>query len=221
MTDDSAAERHWFHAHGAEQRGPVPESALAALIASGEIGPDTLVWTDGMDGWRPAQASLPGMLIPQRWVDGLPRAGAGLPPMPPASARTQSAPSWDGTATYHPAGFVDAVSTVLRRYVQFSGRARRPEYWWWVLFAFGGSLLLSIVDGIFFGFSEESIAVLAPLFSLATFLPSLAVGVRRLHDIGKSGWWLLLGFIPLIGTIILIIWFVRRGDAHDNAYGPA
>lgn len=91
--------------------------------------------------------------------------------------------------------FSQSVSTCLSKYVTFSGRARRSEYWWFVLFVVIGSLLLSIVDGILFGSDPETgevNQVLSGLFSLAMFLPLLAAGWRRLHDTGRPGWYLLL-----------------------------
>ncbi len=106
--------------------------------------------------------------------------------------------------------FVSAVKTCFTKYVGFEGRAGRSEYWWWVLFVVVVSVLLGVVGA----------EMLGGVFSLATLLPSLAVGARRLHDIGKSGWWQLLGFIPLIGWLVLIYWGVQPGEG-DNAHGPA
>ncbi|MBV6656500.1 MAG: DUF805 domain-containing protein [Devosiaceae bacterium] len=224
MADESVgAERQWFYAAGQEQRGPVPESALPGLIANADIGPSSLVWSEGMSEWTPARAALPGAMIPQSWADALPRsptsASYGTPTPPPTGQQGYGGAG--GAGYYHPTGFVDAFTTVFSRYVQFSGRARRAEYWWWTLFVVLGSIGLSIIDGLIFGFDPTDLAILSPLFSLATFIPSLAVAFRRIHDTGKTAWWLLLMFIPLIGTIILLVWFCRRGDAHDNAYGPA
>jgi len=106
--------------------------------------------------------------------------------------------------------FVDAVKTCFSKYVGFEGRATRSEYWWWVLFV----LLVIMVVMLLAGETPANVA------SLALLLPSLAVGARRLHDIGKSGWWQLLSFIPLIGTIVLIYWAVQPSQG-DNAHGPA
>jgi uncharacterized membrane protein YhaH (DUF805 family) len=105
--------------------------------------------------------------------------------------------------------FTEAIATCFRKYVEFRGRAARSEYWYWMLFAFiAGAALQTISDS------------LAAAFSLATFLPGIAVGARRLHDIDKSGWWLLIGFIPIIGWIVLIVWGIRRGDFGPNRFGP-
>lgn len=115
-------------------------------------------------------------------------------------------------------GFVDAVKSVFSQYVGFSGRAMRSEYWYWVLFSVLVSIVASVVDVILFGIDGTS--PLNSIVSLVLLLPGLAVSVRRLHDIGRSGWWLLLSVIPLIGWIVLIVWTATRGDATENRFGP-
>ncbi|MGE8082111.1 DUF805 domain-containing protein [Peribacillus loiseleuriae] len=103
---------------------------------------------------------------------------------------------------------------VLKNYVGFQGRARRKEYWMFVLISGIISIVLSIL---------ESVANLSPfltaLYSLAILLPSLAVGARRLHDTGRSGWWQLIAFIPLIGSIILLVFMCQGSQENDNQYG--
>lgn len=109
---------------------------------------------------------------------------------------------------------------VLKKYADFSGRARRKEYWMFVLF----NILFTIVAGILDNVLGIAIAgvgygPLYGLYSLVLIIPGLAVGVRRLHDIGKSGWMMLVVFIPLVGAIWLIILMVKEGDAGENQYG--
>jgi len=104
--------------------------------------------------------------------------------------------------------FADSVKTCFSKYIDFSGRAKRPEYWWFVLFCILVSLVLGMISEVVSG-----------LFSLATLLPSLAVGARRLHDTNRSGWWQLIGIIPLIGWIVLIVFFAQEGESTDNQYG--
>lgn len=100
--------------------------------------------------------------------------------------------------------------TVLKdKYADFNGRATRSEYWWYSLFAF----VLGIVLGIL------NIKILTGLVGLALLVPNIAVGVRRLHDTGRSGWMLLLALIPLIGSLVLIYFFVQESK-EDNQYGP-
>ncbi|MBT9551742.1 MAG: DUF805 domain-containing protein [Hydrogenophaga sp.] len=106
--------------------------------------------------------------------------------------------------------FVDAVKTCFSKYVGFEGRATRSEYWWWVLFVFAVAIVMGVLR----------LGTIGNLFSLATLLPSIAVGARRLHDIGKSGWWQLIALIPLIGWLVLIYWAVQPSEG-DNAFGPA
>lgn len=110
---------------------------------------------------------------------------------------------------------MDWYLKVLNNYTGFEGRARRKEYWMFVLFSFLASLVLSIVQAIIH--LEQ---FLTGLYSLAVLLPSLAVMVRRLHDTGKSGWWILIGLIPFIGEIILLVFACLDSQEGDNKYGP-
>jgi len=110
--------------------------------------------------------------------------------------------------------FSEAVKTCFRKYVTFSGRASRPEYWWFVLFLFLGSIVAGFLDGLLFGagsvevtdttFSAETDGPLAALFSLATFLPALAAAWRRMHDTGRSGLYVLYPLIAMFGTFSFI-----------------
>ena len=113
---------------------------------------------------------------------------------------------------------------VLKKYAEFSGRARRKEYWMFFLFNFIISIILAIVDVMVLGSSGDgsnpSIGMLGLIYALAVLVPSLAVGVRRLHDIGRTGWWLLIAFIPVVGVIVLLIFTVMDSTPGDNEYGP-
>ncbi|WP_329275522.1 DUF805 domain-containing protein [Streptomyces sp. NBC_01451] len=102
---------------------------------------------------------------------------------------------------------------VLKKYAVFSGRARRKEYWMFTLFAVIISIVLSIIDGVI------GVQILSIVFSLAILLPSLGVAVRRLHDTGRSGWWLLFGLIPIVGTITLLVFMCLDGEQGENKYG--
>ncbi|MEH7158995.1 DUF805 domain-containing protein [Neobacillus drentensis] len=104
---------------------------------------------------------------------------------------------------------------VLKEYVGFSGRARRKEYWMFILFNAFVSLILSVVEH-YTGLP----AILSGLYSLAVLLPSLAVTFRRLHDTGRSGGWIFIALIPIIGAIVLLIFTVMDSQPHDNQYGP-
>lgn len=111
--------------------------------------------------------------------------------------------------------FVDAIKSVFTQYVGFNGRARRSEYWYFVLFNFIVSFVLSLLGNFVSFFS-----ILGTIWSLAVLLPSLAVCIRRLHDIGKAWTWFLLVLIPLVGQIILIVFFCQDSQPGENQYGP-
>lgn len=111
--------------------------------------------------------------------------------------------------------FQDAVRTCLQNYVTFAGRARRSEFWFFILF----NLLVQIVAGILDAFLGGT-GFVGAVASLALFLPGLAVSVRRLHDTGRSGWWILICLIPLVGMILLIVWYATRGENGPNRFGP-
>lgn len=105
--------------------------------------------------------------------------------------------------------------SVLKDYVTFTGRARRAEYWMFTLI----NVIICIVLYAL-AMQAESLFILYALYTLAVFLPSIAVSVRRMHDLGKSGWMVLIGLIPLIGGIILLVMFCMDSQPGDNEYGP-
>ena len=118
-------------------------------------------------------------------------------------------------------GMQEAVRTVFGKYADFNGRARRQEYWWFTLFSLIISLVLNILTRAMAGSSLAMIfAVIAMIYGLGVLIPSIAVGVRRLHDMDKSGWWLLIAFVPIVGGLLLLYWFVQRGTVGPNQYGP-
>lgn len=109
----------------------------------------------------------------------------------------------------------------FKKYVDFSGRARRREYWFFILFYLLISFGLGILDSIMGTFSQEaSMGFLGTLFALASFLPSLAVAVRRLHDINRSGWWMLIALVPLVGAIVLLVFFCQDSK-ESNGFGQS
>ena len=107
--------------------------------------------------------------------------------------------------------FGEAISSGFSNYVTFKGRASRSEYWYWTLFVTLASTILQILDGVL------GSLVLNTIFSLATLLPGIAVAVRRLHDVNKSGWWLLLG-LTVIGIFVILYWMVKKSDYGENHY---
>lgn len=131
--------------------------------------------------------------------------------------------------------FGQAISSGFKKYAVFRGRASRSEFWYWVLFYIIVGIIVSILDNLF-GFqintvtdleTGESVTAvynpgwLSSIWSLVVLLPTIAVSVRRLHDVNKSGWWWWLGIICCIGPLILIFaFYIKQGDAGDNNYGP-
>lgn len=114
-----------------------------------------------------------------------------------------------------------AVKTVFSKYATFSGRASRPEFWWWVLFAIISSIIAYALDSAF-GWHYEAMQSAGPIsgiWSLATILPNLAVTVRRLHDTDRRGWWIFLNLIPLIGALVLLYWYIKKGTPGANRFG--
>jgi uncharacterized membrane protein YhaH (DUF805 family) len=108
----------------------------------------------------------------------------------------------------------------LKKYAQFSGRARRKEFWMFWLFSWVISLVIGIVDRILGTTNSTGNGLLGTIFSLAILIPSLAVAARRLHDTNRSALWLLLIFAIVIGWIVLIVFYAQEGNAGDNQYGP-
>lgn len=109
---------------------------------------------------------------------------------------------------------------VLKKYAVFSGRARRMEYWMFALFNVLATIAVAILDNVFGLVSQGGVGTLGVVYALAVLLPSLGVAVRRLHDTDRSGWWLLIAFVPLIGLIVLIVFFVLDSQAGQNRFGP-
>jgi uncharacterized membrane protein YhaH (DUF805 family) len=113
------------------------------------------------------------------------------------------------------------LDVLKNKYATFDGRARRSEYWYFVLFYIVILVALTFLDGLVGTLNEEAgIGVLSGLFALGTMVPGLAVTVRRLHDTDRSGWWVLIGIIPIIGDIVLIVFAAQDSQPGSNQYGP-
>ncbi len=239
------------------QQGPVPIAEIGRLIRAGAIRRDTLVWYAGMPDWGPAgqvaefASFFSASAIPRPPAARPPSLGPAIGAAPLQRRAPMAAGAYAGQAPQAQAyptgtagsdmGFGAAVATCFRKYVDFTGRARRKEYWWWVLFTVLVSLVLGVVDYVIG--SAGGPRVLANLANLAMLLPSISVAARRLHDTDRSGWWLLLGvlpligwivllvlmgnglglllgIIPLIGWIVLLVFYCQRGTAGSNRFGP-
>ena len=131
-------------------------------------------------------------------------------------------------------GFQEAVGSCFRKYATFTGRAPRSEFWWFWVFTILVEIAAVVVSGMLLGGSITEVGSssmggwfifasggwLPGLVHLALILPSLAVAVRRLHDVGRSGWWLLIMFVPLFGLLLLLFWWVQPSEREANRFGP-
>lgn len=116
--------------------------------------------------------------------------------------------------------FVEASKSGFARIIDFSGRSSRSEYWWFLLFYFLVSIVVNILQMVLIGIGLEIVgAILSFLLLLAFIVPSISVAVRRLHDTGRSGWWILIALIPLLGALILLYFLVLGGDEDENRFG--
>ena len=159
----------------------------------------------GPDGHESPAQGYPGYTSSQ----GYPGYGSGHGYAP--------APAYLGASTYNGEvlPFPDAVRSALAQYATFTGRARRSEYWWFALFNLGLSMVAAVLDAVLGAPLTQWIVALGLL------VPSLAVAVRRLHDIGRSGWWLLITLVPLAGAVILIVFLCTDGERGANRWGPS
>lgn len=188
----------WYYAVEGNSHGPVTQAEFEQLVSVGTIRSDTLVWQEGMEDWLPYGRAAGA------------DAGAPIPPRAPISHTHD--PARDDANT-----FVGALKDGFSRYVDFKTRSTRPQFWYWTLWSIIFSIGSAMVDGIL-GAGENGPVGL--LVSLATFLPSLAVAIRRLHDIGRTGWWALLMFVPIIGWIVLIVFYCTKTEERANQWGP-
>lgn len=190
--------KDWYYAVEGASNGPVSDAEFEQLVAGGTIRSDTLVWQEGMEDWLPYARA---------------QGSGGAVPMPP------HAPVHDGhdPARADANTFVGALKDGFARYVDFKTRSTRSQYWWFTLW----SLIISIVTGtIDLSLGMGDTGPVGLIASIVLFLPSIAVAIRRLHDIGRTGWWMLLVFIPLIGWIVLLVFYCTKSEGYPNKWGP-
>lgn len=140
-------------------------------------------------------------------------SAAPFTPVPAEDLIAQSKPSWFESCLAY-------FNRAMSRFARFSGRASRAEYWYFFLAVLLLNVMLMLLGLVF---SESVLGDLIELLSsvllLFVLIPSISIGVRRLHDVNKSGWWYLLIFVPLVGPLVLLYWAIQVGDASGNAYG--
>jgi uncharacterized membrane protein YhaH (DUF805 family) len=127
-------------------------------------------------------------------------------------------------------GFSEAIQSGFQNYVKFDGRSSRAAYWWWALFTIIVSVITGIIDRAIgstlvttpeaAGMTAGTVGIVTSIASLILFLPSLAVLVRRLHDTDRSGWWVLINVIPIIGWLVMLFFLLQPGSLGLNRYGP-
>ena len=198
----------WFCAINGKQEGPYTVEALASMTAQSPLAPDTMVWSEGMPGWKHLSETPLYNALPKSMV----------PPAVPLGAVFQA-----GAQNTASLGFVDAVKICLTKYADFKGRASRPEYWWFALFSFMLAFVAAFIPAFFSAFGPTPftafLSLINLLISLALILPSIAVAVRRLHDIDRTGWWILIGLVPLVGLIAMLVFLTKPGTAGQNRFG--
>ena len=114
-------------------------------------------------------------------------------------------------------GFFEAIKKAFKNYINFNGRSRRSEYWWFVLF----NLIIQIIIIILANLITKNLMFLSYIYSLIIFLPGLGLAIRRLHDIGKSGWYILIVLIPIVGVFILLYFYCLYSENKSNEYGES
>lgn len=187
----------WYYAVEGTSNGPVSAEEFEQLVAVGTIRSDTLVWQEGMEDWLPFSRAA-GQ-----------DSGAAMPPPSPVNDTEDPARPDANT-------FVGAIKDALARYVDFKTRSTRSQFWWWVLGYILVCIVAAMIDGTL-GMGDSGPVGL--LVSLALLLPSIAISIRRLHDIGRTGWWLLLMFLPLIGSIVLLVFYCTKTQPAANQWG--
>ena len=239
------ARKTWWYAIGQNKFWPCSSSELIQLVEQGKLFPDSLVWKEGMAKWVPA-SRIKGLWQKLPDTPPLPAASSQAPKQAPAQVQfglpdpapqpAQADPTakfdnfaplqsaWPDEEEYEeevaqpePVTFKEAIVRCFKKYVVFSGRASRAEYWYFILFIYGLAFLLGFLFGLM-NMDESSIDRMIGIFQLALFLPHIAVTTRRLHDIDRSGWWQLI-VLTGIGFFVLLYWLIKAGDEGENEYG--
>ena len=229
-------EEKWFYIFKEHQHGPISEPSLIGLFKSAQLAPETLVWKPGLSDWTKAR-DIEGLISPfnnapqkaeavrskDHDVDELNPLSNNSPQMFSSfqTFKSHSARSPSGKQVRPWFGW---YLEPWRKYDDFKGRAQRKEYWVFSLIHF--ALLLALWFLIFAAVSGEQdgltilFFIILALYVLAAILPIYAVSIRRMHDTGKSGWFVLISFLPYIGPFIFLVLAALDGDSGQNQYGP-
>lgn len=210
----------WHFVEDGKRAGPYTEEEMRSFVRQGRVRSETLVWCDGMTDWMPLHLSKGAALLlaSEGTVSAPPVPGRAYSETHDTSARGSFGRT-DGAAGLagpgKPMVFFEAISSCFNKYVQFSGRASRSEYWYFWLFGLICSALSDMVEGR----GQYGVGALSGLIALALVLPQLAVTARRLHDTDRSGWWMLLWLIPIIGWIVILVFLCQRPTPGQNRFG--
>lgn len=210
--NENVQQSQWYYAAGTERKGPFTEDKIKTLHEAGVVTSETMVWTEPMHDWQTAGSTRLSAIV-----------GESLPSLQTqhafASHQSYPSPPSGQNSAGTPMGFFEAFSHCLQKYAVFSGRASRSEYWYFILAGTLIGLIAIFFDIVLFNSSLDSdLSPLNTITSLALLLPQLAVGIRRLHDIDRTGWWLLLIFIPIIGWIALLVFFCSKPTEGPNRF---
>lgn len=206
----------WFYAANGEQKGPYSPEQMTALLQAGAVNAQTLVWTAGMPSWAPL-GETPLAAAP---ASAPPRVPGGYAPQGTGGIGSGAVGGGGIAPGPRPVGMGEAVKRGFGQYFTFSGRASRSEFWYFALFCLLAAFVLGIVDVMVFGsLVEDGITPLSNLFSLAILIPQIAIAVRRLHDIDRTGWWYLFLFVPVVGIITLLVFWCSQGTQGRNRFG--
>lgn len=203
----SDVNKEWHYSIGGNNQGPLSNEQMRALAAAGTINGETLVWASPMSEWLPLARTE------------LARAPAAQPAFAPRPANLPPGMAAAATATDGPSDFMGAVRTCLSKYATFTGRAARPEFWWFYLFSMIVIVVATVIDTAILAEGLGGVPILSTLAVIALFLPQIGALVRRLHDTDRSGWNYFFIFIPLVGVILLIVWLCKPGTPGTNRFG--
>lgn len=210
--------KQWHYSVNGQNLGPFSPDQMRAFLAAGTVNGNTMVWASPMQEWVPLSrtdlTAAPRQAPPVAGQAPARPQAPGGPVQISIGGKTITVP--EAVQQVAPPEFLQAVKTCLEKYTDFSGRAARPEFWWFYLFSVIVIVAAMILDWIVSFVVSFSIFQL--LASLALIVPQIAAGARRLHDTDRSGWLQLIS-LTIIGLIPLIYWLCQPGTKEQNRFG--